>query len=621
MHKRILALICAAMLMSNLVPVENWSMITRAEEQEEQTEEETESVEEAEPEETTGTVEEAEPENVTETVEEAEEENETESAEETVEEKETEKVSKASVHADDTGEPVTPGFNAPELSETEITLNASSDTENEKEKELTATPDNGDAIVSWNSSNDDVASVTPDTDDNNKAVVKAVNAGSATVTVTTQGGKTAECKVKVTKDVDFITIEQPAEAEFYPAFADSVQFTAVLTPDEEYRNDSTIMWSVNEGSTASIDPSTGELTLHELTGDEETVTVTAEAGNKKDSLEIVLKKAEITEISVDDIDVTYGKEAQLAATVKSGDETVSGGKMPSLHFEETEGAVTAEVTADGKVTPLSAGVFKVKAFTEANGYFKAVDKEDPSICMEKELTVQPAKLQVKVTEGTAEAPIVTKVSDGTTALTADNITAIENSFSLEGIVDGDEVSLEVEDDASWSSLFYEENKLGSNTVSLNSLKDSFKLEGTDSANYVLDADALAANDLKVTAEITPKAPETSDYDMTQAEEDQTLAGILLSAGTKGTDEAYWYNEAGLPLTVAEDYQLLTDQYVQYTDNFITETGKKYYVKQTKEDNTVWYYGPYTIELQCDGDEPTYQIDEIKKINFGKESTK
>ena len=41
MHKRILALICTAVLMSNLVSVENWSMITRAEEQEEQTEEET----------------------------------------------------------------------------------------------------------------------------------------------------------------------------------------------------------------------------------------------------------------------------------------------------------------------------------------------------------------------------------------------------------------------------------------------------------------------------------------------------------------------------------------------------------------------------------------------------
>ena len=36
MHKRILALICTAVLMSNLVSVENWSMITRAEEQEEQ---------------------------------------------------------------------------------------------------------------------------------------------------------------------------------------------------------------------------------------------------------------------------------------------------------------------------------------------------------------------------------------------------------------------------------------------------------------------------------------------------------------------------------------------------------------------------------------------------------
>lgn len=82
----------------------------------------------------------------------------------------------------------------------------------------------------------------------------------------------------------------------------------------------------------------------------------------------------------------------------------------------------------------------------------------------------------------------------------------------------------------------------------------------------------------------------------------------------------WCNEAGLPLTDDEGYQLLTDQYVQYTDSLITESGKTYYVKQTKEDNTVWYYGPYTIELQCDGDEPTYQIDEIKKINFGKEST-
>lgn len=95
--------------------------------------------------------------------------------------------------------------------------------------------------------------------------------------------------------------------------------------------------------------------------------------------------------------------------------------------------------------------------------------------------------------------------------------------------------------------------------------------------------------------------------------DDEVSGILLSAGTKGTDEAYWYNEAGLPLTVDEGYQLLTDQYVQYTDSLITESGKTYYVKQTKEDNTVWYYGPYTIELQCDGDEPTYQIDEIKKI--------
>ena len=191
--------------------------------------------------------------------------------------------------------------------------------------------------------------------------------------------------------------------------------------------------------------------------------------------------------------------------------------------EKTETAEEAEQEAETEV---------IEEDTEPEGETESEEETEP----------EKIQLQVKVTEGTAETPIVTKVSDGT-------------------------------------------------------------------------------------AEITPKAPETSDYDMTQAEEDQTLAltdnevsGILLSAGTKGTDEAYWYNEAGLPLTVAEGYQLLTDQYVQYTDSFITESGKTYYVKQTKEDNTVWYYGPYTIELQCDGDEPTYQIEEIKKINFGKEST-
>ena len=291
--------------------------------------------------------------------------------------------------------------------------------------------------------------------------------------------------------------------------------------------------------------------------------------------------------------------------------------------EQTEAAEPVEEAESEEITGTAEGEEAEKE-TES-----AEEDTEPEGETESEEEMEPEKiqLQVKVTEGTAEAPIATKVSDGTTALTRDNITAIENVFSLEGIVDGDEVSLKVGDDAFWSSLSYEENKLGSNTVSLNSLKGSFELEGTDSANYVLDADILAANDLKVAAEITPKVPETSDYDMTQAKEDQTFAltddevsGILLSAGTKGTDEAYWYNEAGLPVTVAEGYQLLTDQYVQYTDSLITESGKKYYVKQTKEDNTVWYYGPYTIELQCDGNAPTYQIDEIKKINFGKEST-
>ena len=113
----------------------------------------------------------------------------------------------------------------------------------------TVTPENAaDKSVTWSSSNESVATV----EQNGK--ISAVGVGEATITVTTtDGGKTATCKVIVNKKAGAISY---ATASVNKTFGDA-NFTNELTKT----GDGTVTYSSDKESVAKVNTTTGEVTI------------------------------------------------------------------------------------------------------------------------------------------------------------------------------------------------------------------------------------------------------------------------------------------------------------------------------------------------------------------------
>ena len=135
------------------------------------------------------------------------------------------------------------------------------------EGQLTATvaPDNAtDKTVTWSSDKTSVATV--DATGN----VTAVGVGEATITVTTtDGGKTATCKVTVNKKAGAISY---ATASVNKTFGDA-NFTNELTKT----GDGTVTYSSSDTKVAEVDSKTGEVTIKG--NGEATITATVEDGD------------------------------------------------------------------------------------------------------------------------------------------------------------------------------------------------------------------------------------------------------------------------------------------------------------------------------------------------------
>jgi uncharacterized protein YjdB len=129
----------------------------------------------------------------------------------------------------------------------------------------TVTPENAaDKSVTWSSSNESVATV----EQNGK--ISAVGVGEATITVTTtDGGKTATCKVIVNKKAGAISY---ATASVNKTFGDA-NFTNELTKT----GDGTVTYSSSDTKVAEVDSKTGEVTI--MGKGEATITATVEDGD------------------------------------------------------------------------------------------------------------------------------------------------------------------------------------------------------------------------------------------------------------------------------------------------------------------------------------------------------
>ncbi len=241
---------------------------------------------------------------------------------------------------------------------TEVKLNKNSVVLNVGETtELTATvlPENAaDKSVIWSSSNDNIATVSGD------GVVTAVAYGEAAITVTTNnGGKTAECKVKVSDGVVHVTevILDKEYVELEPE--DTVQLSATVKPDNA--KDQTLSWKSSDDAVATVSQiglvtgvATGDAVITVTTNDGG---FTAECAVKVWADYIPVSEVIIKESSAVDI----GRTKKLMATVlpeNATDKTVS--------WRSSDGTVVS-IDQEGNITGVSEGEATITVTTTDGG--------------------------------------------------------------------------------------------------------------------------------------------------------------------------------------------------------------------------------------------------------------
>ena len=126
------------------------------------------------------------------------------------------------------------------LSEKSLNLNEG----DSKKLSATVSPSNATKTLTWKSSNTSVAAV------DNNGNVTAKDAGSATITVTTQNGKTAQCQVNVYSRIINPTSISLSEGSIKLGEGENTSITAVISPSNA--TNQSVTWSSNNTSVATV---------------------------------------------------------------------------------------------------------------------------------------------------------------------------------------------------------------------------------------------------------------------------------------------------------------------------------------------------------------------------------
>ena len=206
--------------------------------------------------------------------------------------------------------------------------------------------------VTWESDNSAVASV------DGEGKVKAVSAGTAKITVTTEdGGHTASCYVTVNKtrvsavylDADKISL----------AIGEKKQLTASVVPEDA--DDRSVTWSSSNSSIASVDDDGLVTGLEKGTA---TITVKTVDGGYRASCEITVTDKPVKGVSLDmtTLSLAPGGSQRLTATVEPED---AGNKNVTWKSDNTS---VATVTREGLVTGVAPGSTIITVKTEDGGF-------------------------------------------------------------------------------------------------------------------------------------------------------------------------------------------------------------------------------------------------------------
>ena len=218
--------------------------------------------------------------------------------------------------------------------------------------------DASDRSVSWTSSNPSAATI--DQDGN----VKAVSAGSATITVTTHdGSKTATCSVSVFKDpipAKGIRLDR-ASAALYEG--GSIRLVATLTPSD---STDTVTWKSSDTGIATVDQDGNVRAVSKGTA---TITASSGGGYLVASCMVTVSQADrhVAGIALDksSLSMDVGGKAVLTATLQPSDASLREVDWTS------DNSGVATVDQNGNVRAVSPGKATITAISVDGGH-KAV---------------------------------------------------------------------------------------------------------------------------------------------------------------------------------------------------------------------------------------------------------
>ena len=255
-----------------------------------------------------------------------------------------------------------------------------------------------DKTLTWTSSDSSVATVSANGE------VKAIKAGSATITVSSANGKNATCVVSVAKKIIEVTGITLSNTELKMTEGDVATLTASVQPADA--TDKALTWtSSNEaiatvsanGEVKAVKEGNAVITVKASNGVCATCKVTVESG-------IIV----VTSVTLDktSLEMTEGEAAVLKATVNPADATDK-----TLTWTSSDSSV-ATVSATGEVKALKAGTTNITV-SSANGK-TATCKVTVAARIIEVVSVSLDKTSLDMTEGdTATLTVTVNPSDAT----------------------------------------------------------------------------------------------------------------------------------------------------------------------------------------------------------------
>ena len=277
-----------------------------------------------------------------------------------------------------------------------------------------------DKTLTWTSSDSSVATVSANGE------VKAIKAGSTTITVSAANSKTATCVVSVAKKIIEVTGLTLSNTELKMTEGDVATLTASVQPADA--TDKALTWtSSNEaiatvsanGEVKAVKEGNAVITVKASNGVSATCKVTVESG-------IIV----VTSVTLDktSLEMTEGEAAVLKATVNPADATDK-----TLTWTSSDSSV-ATVSATGEVKALKAGTATITV-SSANGK-TATCKVTVAAKIVEVTGITLSNTELKMTEGdTATLTATVNPSDATDkTLTWTSSDASVASVSINGEV-------------------------------------------------------------------------------------------------------------------------------------------------------------------------------------------